>query len=131
MEKKFNQQFTNETLYSTRIVTEENGKTTEYKVSTIKNIYEEKNIDKLYKLFNTDECEKLLMFQHDIQTFTILKNIFNEYYVDNKINPFEEYRKISNEFPEKEPEFSMRRYNYTVFNADLIEGIEKNNDVNK
>lgn len=50
---------------------------------------------------------------------------------DNKLYTFEEYRKIINEFPEKEPEFSMRRYNYTVFNADLIEGIEKNNDVNK
>ena len=50
---------------------------------------------------------------------------------DNKLYTFEEYRKIIKEFPEKEPEFSMRRYNYTVFNADLIEGIEKNNDVNK
>ena len=47
---------------------------------------------------------------------------------NNKVYTFEEYKKIINEFPEKESEFSMRRYNYTVFNADLIEGIEKNND---
>lgn len=47
---------------------------------------------------------------------------------NNKVYTFEEYRKIINEFPEKESEFSIRRYNYTVFNADLIEGIEKNND---
>lgn len=50
---------------------------------------------------------------------------------DNKLYSFEEYRKIINEFPEREGEFSIRRYNYTVFNADLIEGIEKNNDNNK
>lgn len=47
---------------------------------------------------------------------------------NNKVYTFEEYKKIINEFPEKESEFSIRRYNYTVFNADLIEGIEKNND---
>lgn len=47
---------------------------------------------------------------------------------NNKVYTFEEYKKIINEYPEKESEFSMRRYNYTVFNADLIEGIEKNND---
>ena len=47
---------------------------------------------------------------------------------NNKVYTFEEYKRIINEFPEKESEFSMRRYNYTVFNADLIEGIEKNND---
>lgn len=95
VEKKFNQQFTNETLYSTRIIADENGNTTEYKVSTIKNIYEEKDVGKLYKLFNTEDCEKLLMFQHDIRTFTILKDIFNEYYIDDKTNPFEEYRKTN------------------------------------
>lgn len=50
---------------------------------------------------------------------------------DNKLYSFEEYRKIINEFPEKESEFSIRRYNYTVFNADLIEGIEKNNNTSK
>lgn len=47
---------------------------------------------------------------------------------NNKVYTFEEYKRIINEFPEKESEFSIRRYNYTVFNADLIEGIEKNND---
>lgn len=50
---------------------------------------------------------------------------------DNKLYSFEEYRKIINEFPERESEFSIRRYNYTVFNADLIEGIEKNNNTSK
>ena len=50
---------------------------------------------------------------------------------DNKLYSFEEYKKIINDFPEKENEFSIRRYNYIVFNADLIEGIEKNNDVIK
>lgn len=50
---------------------------------------------------------------------------------DNKLYSFDEYKKIINKFPEKESEFLIRRYNYTVFNADLIEGIEKNNNTNK
>ncbi len=45
--------------------------------------------------------------------------------IDKKLYSFQEYQKIIEEFPEKENEFSLRVYNYKVFNADLIEGIPK------
>ena len=39
---------------------------------------------------------------------------------DNKLYSFEEYKKIINDFPEKENEFSIRRYNYFISKYIII-----------
>lgn len=49
---------------------------------------------------------------------------------DKKIYTFEEYKKIIKNSPELKNDFYIRKFNYTVFNANHIEGIEpqKEND---
>lgn len=49
--------------------------------------------------------------------------------IDKKMYSFADYQKIIEENPEREKDFSLRIYNYKVFNADLIEGIPK--EINK
>lgn len=50
---------------------------------------------------------------------------------DNRIYTFDEYRKIIENNPEQEKDFSIRKFNYTVFNADHIEGISNQKEQQK
>lgn len=49
--------------------------------------------------------------------------------IDKKLYSFDDYKKIIEENPERENEFYLRRYNYKVFNADLIEGIKPDKEI--
>lgn len=88
IDKKINRQLSDQTLYSTRIDVDKKGNPIEYKISKIKNIYTESPA-KLRKLF--ENPDKLLIYKHDIESYKILKEIFNKCYVDDKTNPFAEY----------------------------------------
>lgn len=46
----------------------------------------------------------------------------------NKVIPFDEYRKIIENNPEKEKEYRMSRMNYIVYNGDLIDGLSNNKE---
>ncbi len=72
IDRKINRSFSDQTIYSTRML---NGE--EYVVKKYSNIYEI-NKDKLEKIL-IDEKEKLLVYQHDRKTFEIIKQAYLQY----------------------------------------------------
>lgn len=49
----------------------------------------------------------------------------------NKVIPYDEYRKIIENDPDKVKEYRMSRMNYIVYNGDLIDGLSNNKTVSK
>lgn len=49
----------------------------------------------------------------------------------NKVIPYDEYRKIIENDPDKVKEYRMSRMNYIVYNGDLIDGLSNNKTISK
>ncbi len=85
VDRKVNRALCKQTIYSTRKY--DDG---EYVVSKIKNIYDDKEYDKIKKIIDKDETQ-FLMCKHDPKTWESIKRIINDY-SDHK-NPFLAYKK--------------------------------------
>lgn len=78
----------NDTLYSTR-VRPADGR--EWKLGKIKNLYDAKLPVKYLQKFFEAEPEKLLLYESDLPSFMKLKEIYDGYLGDGKVNPFALY----------------------------------------
>lgn len=74
VDKKINRSFSDQTIYSTRKYDGEH-----YVIAKYKNIYEMEKKDLHKILENEKESEKLLVYQHDRQTFNLIKQAYLQY----------------------------------------------------
>ncbi len=96
VDKKPNRQLTDETIYSTRLVTEmvtkgkkEVEETNEYVISKLSGIYDKTN-KKIKEFFADEKKQKqLLMYHHDPKTFEKFMEVYNAY--SKEVNPFFSY----------------------------------------
>lgn len=95
IDKKFNRQFTDETIYSTRLI---DG--VDYLVARFKDIYGEDGI-KLAKMIKKDEENKILMKRNDPETFELIKQIVLKTDYTEKENPFALYKEQHGEIRKK------------------------------
>lgn len=73
IDSKVNRQFSDETVYSTRIIDEEHVVVKKYK-----DIYQMKTAD-LSKIFDSEKKKKLLVYKHDKKTYDIMEAAYNAY----------------------------------------------------
>lgn len=93
VDKKTNRKFTDQTIYSTRKVDDE-----EFVVKKFKNIYGDGGVS-LANLFKNGKSEKLLMYKNDYASYELLKKIY-ETYKDEK-NPFAKFKEENGNVPIK------------------------------
>ena len=84
IDTKTNRQFSDETIYSTRMYDGE-----EHLIKKYKDIYGKEG-ESLKKLFTDGKSEKLLMYRNDTATYNLFKQIYEEY--KNEKNPFAKYK---------------------------------------
>lgn len=100
VDRKFNRQVANATIYSTRqgVVKETKGEKKfvldpeskeHYVVAKIKNIYDDADAEQFMKRYKKDKTQ-FLMYHHDPQTFAILESAMQQY--SKEKNPFAMYR---------------------------------------
>jgi len=85
IDTKTNRQISDETIYSTR-----NYDGVEYVIKKYKDIYGKEG-ESLKKLFDDGKADCLLSYRNDIETYKLLKEIY-DFYKESK-NPFAEYKK--------------------------------------
>lgn len=100
VDRKFNRQVADATIYSTRqgVVKQTKGDKSfvidseskeHYVVAKIKNIYDDKDAKRFIERYKKDKTQ-FLMYHYDSQTFAILEDVMKTY-LDQK-NPFQAYR---------------------------------------
>lgn len=87
IDKKPNRQFTNETIYGVR---QFDG--IDYRMGTFKDIYSNEGL-KVAKIIRDNDDDKLMIKRVDNKSYQLLKDIVKEYFINDKVNPFEEFRK--------------------------------------
>ena len=85
IDTKTNRQFSDETIYSTRVY---DGK--EFLIKKFKDIYGKEGLS-LKKIFDEKKYDKLLVYKNDKESFEILKEIV-AFYGDQNVNPFAKYK---------------------------------------
>lgn len=94
VDKKPNRQLFNNTIYSLRKFNIDN-KEVECIVSKIKNFYDKDNME-LAKLFETENSDKLYLYNSDVKTYKRFEKAYNDYKEQakkEKVNPFYLYFK--------------------------------------
>ncbi|MDD4157303.1 MAG: type II CRISPR RNA-guided endonuclease Cas9 [Candidatus Cloacimonetes bacterium] len=95
IDKKFNRQFTDETIYSTRLV---DG--VDHLVARYKDIYSNEGI-KLAQMIKDGKDDAILMKKHDPESFALIKKIILETSYTDKENPFAIYKEQHGEIRKK------------------------------
>lgn len=85
IDSKPNRSFTDETLYSTRLIDGEHRT-----VNKHKDIYTMKSSELSSKIFDEKRKKDLLIYRNDPKTFELLENIYNQY--KHTMFPFKEYK---------------------------------------
>ncbi|MBR2137869.1 MAG: hypothetical protein IJ966_01010, partial [Bacilli bacterium] len=85
VDRKINRSISNQTIYSTRKVKDD-----DWVVKKYKDIYDNKTAETIAKMFKDGTSTKLLMYKNDKQTYDLLKTIVKEYPSEN--NPFAVYK---------------------------------------
>lgn len=86
VDRKVNRSISDQTIYSTRIVGQD-----EFIVKKYKNIYDNTVAESIVKMFKEGKSENLLIYKHDRQTYELIKTIIESYPTEK--NPFVAYKK--------------------------------------
>ena len=85
VDRKINRSISDQTIYSTRKVNDE-----DWIVKKYKDIYDNKTAETITKMFKDGTSTKLLVYKNDKQTYDLLETIVKEY--PNEKNPFVAYK---------------------------------------